>query len=280
MKDNTFLTLLKACAVKKDLYEGTRLHLHIRKRGLLEKNPYIATGLISMYAKCGVLGESHKVLEELSIRNIVTWNAVVSVYAQQGQCHEAFNCLERMQNEGFFPNALTFTCILSVCGKARAIDRGKQIHERIIDSGLLEKDIVLGNSLVDMYAKCGLIAKAQQVLEDLPVRDVVSWYTLIAGYAWHGQCYEALECFKLMENEGLAPDQIIFACILKTCSNIGTLNKVKPVPDGIGSMGFLEQEKSEKSEQYCEALSSNAVTYFCMLQACCQIRANKSIMRS
>ena len=77
MKDNTFLTLLKACAVKKDLYEGTRLHLHIRKRGLLEKNPYIATGLISMYAKCGALKKAREVLEELPTRDVVSWNVIV-----------------------------------------------------------------------------------------------------------------------------------------------------------------------------------------------------------
>ena len=78
-----------------------------------------------------------------------------------------------------------------------------------------------------MYAKCGVLVKAAQVLEDLLVRDVISWYTLIAGYAWHGQCYEALECFKQMQGEGLYPDLVTFLCVLNACSRSGLLGEAE-----------------------------------------------------
>ena len=37
---------------------------------------------------------------------------------------------------------------------------------------------MLGNALVDMYAKCGAVSKARQVLNGMPSRDVVNGQTI------------------------------------------------------------------------------------------------------
>ena len=62
-------------------------------------------------------------------------------------------------------------CILKVCGSIRAIDKGKEIHDTLISLGLLEKNILLGTTLVNMYVKCNAREKAYQVIEELPIRD-------------------------------------------------------------------------------------------------------------
>ena len=80
---------------------------------------------------------------------------------------------------------------------------------------MLEKNVILGTVLVDMYAKCGMLKKAQQVLEDLPFRNIVSWSVLIAGCVQHGQSHEALNYFERMQSEGLLPDVVTFVCLLK-----------------------------------------------------------------
>ena len=61
-----------------------------------------------------------------------------------------------------------YACILKACATIGAADKGKQIHDKIARQGLLQNNIVLGSALVDMYAKCGAVLKAQQVLEGLP----------------------------------------------------------------------------------------------------------------
>ena len=134
-----------------------------------------------------------------------------------------------MENEGHFANAMTFSSVLKACGNTGAIEKGKHAHRMIVSKGLLEKDIVLGNGLIDMYARCGMLAKAQEVLEELPFRNNVSWSALISGYAQHGQGHKALECFERMQTEGLSPDEITFVCVLSACSHSGLLNEAKIV---------------------------------------------------
>ena len=130
-----------------------------------------------------------------------------------------------MKNEGLSPDAITFISVLKACGGTGALVKGKQIHDEIVSRGLLEKDIVLGTTLVDMYAKCGMITKAHKVLKELPIRNVVSWNALIAGYAEQGQCHEALNCLQWMQTEGLSPDKVTFVSILSACSHSGLLEK-------------------------------------------------------
>lgn len=75
---------------------------------------------------------------------------------------------------------------LYACGITQD-DMGKHIHDEIVIQGLLEKNIVLGNALIDMYVKCGVLTKAQKIRDELPDRDIVSWNVLIARYAQQRQ---------------------------------------------------------------------------------------------
>ena len=238
----TFICILKACGGIRAINKGKQIHTKIMSEGLVEKDIMLGSALVDMYAKCGVLERARKVLEELPLRNIVTWNALISGYAQQGQGHEALNCFEQMQSEGIAPDAVTFICTLKVCGEVGAIDKGKQIHTDTISRGLLKKDVVLGNVLVDMYCKCGRLEKAHEVLKELPMRDVVSWNALIAGFVSQGQSHEAMNCFEQMQNEGISPDPVTILCILKACSSIGAINKGKLIHDEIVNKGLLEKD--------------------------------------
>eukprot|EP00250_Pteridium_aquilinum_P023703 c2745_g1_i1 orf=1-222(-) len=55
------VALLKACATQKDLYQGSKLHACILKQGLLRKNVFIGSAIVSMYAKFGALAKAQQV---------------------------------------------------------------------------------------------------------------------------------------------------------------------------------------------------------------------------
>ncbi|KAI5075041.1 hypothetical protein GOP47_0011002 [Adiantum capillus-veneris] len=238
----SFVNSLKACAKRQDLYQGSRIHADIRDSGLLEKNIYLGNSLVSMYAKCGALVRAQQVVDELRVRDVVSWTALITGYVQHGQGKEALCCFCRMRSEGLSPNAITYACILKACGITQEVDMGEQMHGEIVNKGLLENNVVLGSALVDMYAKCGVFSKARKVLDELPVRNVVSWSALIAGYVRQGQGEEALGCFQKMKSEGLSPDAITYACILKACGITQDANMGKQIHDEIASQGLLEKE--------------------------------------
>mgnify|MGYP002775912112 FL=1 len=86
---------------------------------------------------------------------------------------------------------------------------------------------MIGNALIDMYVECCVLMKAQEVLEGLLGRDVVSWSALISGYIQQGQDLEAPKCYEHMQIEGLSPYVTSFICVLKACGNIRAFQNIE-----------------------------------------------------
>ncbi|KAI5060776.1 hypothetical protein GOP47_0025196 [Adiantum capillus-veneris] len=235
----TYVCILKACGNMRAIGKGEKIHRAIANRRLLGTDTVINAAIIDMYTKCGALERAEYVLEELPSRDVLSWSALIAGYVHHGQGNQALICFSRMQSEGFSPNAMTFACILKACGIIGALDKGKQIHEAIAKGRFLENDVVLGSALVDMYAKCGALERAKQVLEGLPARDAYSWSALIAGYTQEGRGEQALNCFEQMQREGVSPDAVTFACVLQACGITGAVDKGEQIHKVISKQGLL-----------------------------------------
>ena len=217
----SLVNMLKSCGKNKDLRKGRRLHDDILRKGLLGKNPYVASSLVNMYAKCGSLTKAQELLDELLVRDVISWSALITGYVQHGRSQDALKWFRQMKDEGLSPDSVTYICILKACSSV-SLEIGEDIHAKVRKRGLLQKDLILGNALVDMYGKCGLLEKAREVFEDLPVQDVVSWNALIGGYVEHGHEEEALSCLTEMMRKNFSPDPVTYVRGLQACSSLGS----------------------------------------------------------
>eukprot|EP00250_Pteridium_aquilinum_P023247 c2648_g1_i1 orf=620-2701(+) len=217
----TYVAILKACTKMNWVERGHSLHAEIVKEGL-HLNPFICSALVHMYFKFGTLAEARDVLDSLPSHDVVLWTALITVYVEQGFCEEALSCFKQMQMEGMFPDPVTYVCCLKACGILGTVDRGMELHSDVILKGF-DENLIVGNTLVDMYAKFGLLAEAKEVFEKLPQRDIVSWNALATGYAEHGLGLEVLNLLGRMNMEAVEPDTVTFVCCLKGCSSIGAV---------------------------------------------------------
>ncbi|MCO5611417.1 hypothetical protein L7F22_065670 [Adiantum nelumboides] len=218
----TFILTLKVCGSKGALDDGHAIHLDAVKRGY-EKLPMIGNSLVDMYVKCGSISESQDVFETLQARQGVSWNILMSGFAEHGFYEEALHCLEKMQIDGVCPDVVTFVCALHVCCCTQTIYRGQSVHMELTKMGL-EGDLSIGNTLVDMYAKLGLILDSQSTFDRLSTQGVVSWNTLITGYVDSGHDGDSLGCLQHMRSMGVCPDTITFISSLRACGRLGCVN--------------------------------------------------------
>ncbi|KAH7330914.1 hypothetical protein KP509_20G007900 [Ceratopteris richardii] len=221
----TYLCVLNACSSVGAIIEGKKVHAEVMRRGLLGNEVALGNALVDMYAKCDALEMAHEVFDGLFVRDVVSWNALITGCCEREFAEQALQLFDFMKAEGHHPNALTFACILKACASVDAVEQGEGVHNEIVKKGLFEHMDVLGNALVALYGKCGIHAKAWQLFQQLSLRDVVSWNALITGCCKHRHGKEALELYELMQNNGVSPDEITFACILKVCSTIGATEK-------------------------------------------------------
>ena len=217
---------LKVHAKQKDLDKVIAIHSDILEGGLLDENVYIASTLMSVYIKCGVIAKAEEVFfSNLCLRDVISWNTIMSGYAQHGLGDEALKYYKQMQDEGYSPDVVTFICVLKACCSIGFLEIGEEIHAKVNMEGLLQKDVVLGTALVDMYAKSGVIRKAQEVFDSLPNRNVVTWNSLLTGYAQLGQAQKVIILLHKMLVENIVPDLVTFLVLLNACNHGGLVEE-------------------------------------------------------
>ena len=165
--------------------------------------------MINGYAKAGQIHAARSLFDQMPERNVVSWSAMITNYAQVGMFKEALELFNEMQLAGLRPNHAGIVGALSACAFLGALDQGRWIHVYVDRNGM-ELDKVLGTALIDMYAKCGCIETARQVFGQMTERDVFSWTSMISGLANHGHSASAIELFIRMQNEGVKPNEVTF----------------------------------------------------------------------
>ncbi|MCO5563364.1 hypothetical protein L7F22_017005 [Adiantum nelumboides] len=184
LRGRAYFFLLE-CAKHEDL-ECCRLLRKLMISSKLDSIPVLADHLIRLFATCGSLDEANQVFEKVSTPSVHTWSAIIAAHAKLEHCASSFELYDRMALTGVESNRCVYLTLLKVCSSATALKQGRQVHHQIIKSGL-HLDVMLMNSVVDTYAKCGLLDEAIKVFQDLPCRTCVSWNALTAGCISQGQ---------------------------------------------------------------------------------------------
>ncbi|KAI5079033.1 hypothetical protein GOP47_0006704 [Adiantum capillus-veneris] len=236
----TLLCCVKACCNIEHLNQGHDAYSTIVKLGF-DGQLFLCNALIDMYTKCGGLMEARHILEHLTARDVISWTTLISGYVDNGCGKEALKCLEEMKEDGVSPNSATLLCSLKACGSTGSLDKGRQIQADI-PIELYRSDPTLGNSLVDMYAKCGSLQEAQEVFDQLPNRTLVSWNSLIAGFVEHGLGDDALDHLEQMQLEGMSPNASTLNCSLKACGLVGSSIRCQEVHTDIVVKGLERAE--------------------------------------
>ncbi|GMI82875.1 SEEDLING LETHAL 1 [Hibiscus trionum] len=214
----TIVSILRACGSVMDLLMGKEVHAQIVKKSI-QTNMYIGSTLVWFYCKCGEYDIASKVLQQMPLRDVVSWTAMISGCASLGHETEALEFLKEMMEEGVKPNSFTYSSALKACAKLGAVTKGKLIHS-FANKTPAFSNVFVGSALIHMYAKCGFVSEAFRVFDSMPERNLVSWKAMIMGYARNGLCQEALQLMYRMEAEGFEVDDYILATVLSACGDI------------------------------------------------------------
>ncbi|RWW84563.1 hypothetical protein BHE74_00006827 [Ensete ventricosum] len=165
----TIVGVLSACAAVGALELGRSLDAYASGNGLYH-NVFVGTALVDMYAKCGNLGRAMEVFDIMPHKNIVSWNAMISALAFNGQGEEAISLFTRMinVNQGFRPNDITFIGVLAACVHSGLVDEGRRWFDVMQSAyGVIPK-IEHYSCMVDLLARAGLLEEAWEFIEKMP----------------------------------------------------------------------------------------------------------------
>ncbi|XP_073013910.1 pentatricopeptide repeat-containing protein At2g03880, mitochondrial-like [Typha latifolia] len=224
----TFPSLLKSCAGIGDVSLGMAFHCWVIHLGF-DRYVIVQSSVLDMYAKCGLVNEAIKVFESTPEKDSVVWNSMISGLARSGRAVEALGVFRRLQWEGVETDLRAIPSILNVCGREGDLVSGKAVHGKVIRWLMDNSDLAVGNSLIDMYSKCGNLGYSKKVFLSMHEQNVVTWSTLIACYGVHGKGKESLIVYEEMLSQGVKPNCVTFTSILSSCSHSGLLDEGRRV---------------------------------------------------
>ncbi|CAH2078612.1 unnamed protein product, partial [Thlaspi arvense] len=128
-------------------------------------------------------------------------------------------------NCGIDIDLATVVSVFAGCADSGFISLGRAVHGLGLKACLSREDRFC-NKLLDMYSKCGDLDSAKAVFTEMSDRTVVSYTSMIAGYAREGLAGEAVKLFTEMEGEGISPDAHTVTAVLKCCARNRLLEEV------------------------------------------------------
>lgn len=129
------------------------------------------------------MGFARKVFDEMTERDLVSWNSVISGYSRIGLAREAVEMFGEMREGGMEPDEMTLVSVLAACGDLGDSKLGRSIEERVVEKGM-ELNSYIGSALVNMYGKCGELDSARRVFDGIKKKEVVIWNAMITGLVW------------------------------------------------------------------------------------------------
>lgn len=216
------LGLIQACSVLGLSKMGLSIHGYMIRKDLT-MDVIVQTSLVDMYAKNGHLEQASCVFRKMVYKNVISWSALISGFAQNGFAANALQLVVEMQSSRFRPDSVSLVSVLLACSQVGSLKLGKSVHGYMVRR--LHFDCVSSTAVIDMYSKCGLLSSARTVFDQISFKDSISWNAIIASYGIHGSGEEALSLFLRMTETNVKPDHATFASLLSAFSHSGLVEK-------------------------------------------------------
>lgn len=143
-------------------------------------------------------------------------------YAESESPRPAIDIHHKMQLFSVEPDTHTYPFLLKAIAKLMAVREGEKVHSVTVKNGY-ESLVFVQNTLVHMYAACGHAESAHKLFELMPETNLVTWNSVINGFALNGRPNEALTLFREMSLEGVEPDGFTLVSLLTACAELGAL---------------------------------------------------------
>lgn len=221
---STFINLAASCQSPETVIQGRLIHSHAIRIGA-DQDTEVVNTFVSMYSKSGDVSSARLLFDVMSSRTCVSWTVMISGYTEKGDMDEALSLFHAMDKTRVSPDLVTLLSLILGCGRFGSLEIGRWLNARADTYGYKRDNVIICNALIDMYSKCGSIAEARDIFDNMSEKTVVTWTTMIAGYALNGVFHESLELFNKMIDSDYKPNHITFLAVLQACAHSGSLEK-------------------------------------------------------
>ncbi|XP_057966183.1 pentatricopeptide repeat-containing protein At4g21065-like [Malania oleifera] len=183
----TIVSVLRACADTGALSIGRRMHALVDEKREIGLKANVNTALIDMYAKCGCIDSAMRLFNSIGRKDVFAWTAMISGLASHGQCQDATELFDQMEQLGLKPDERTITAVLSACRNVGRVTKGYAYFKSMRRKYGVRPTLQHYGCVVDLLSRGGRLNDAEELIRKMPIKpDAVLWRTLIWACKIHG----------------------------------------------------------------------------------------------
>ncbi|XP_047321851.1 pentatricopeptide repeat-containing protein At5g40410, mitochondrial isoform X2 [Impatiens glandulifera] len=215
------------------------VHAQVIKSSLF-RHGFLGDILVSAYGRLDSLNDAHNLFDEITHKDLVSWNSFISVFSRLGLVEKCLNVLNRMRVESDIePNEVTLISTISaIADVGEGLDEGNSLHGIAVKVGLLFECKLL-NALINMYGKFGHLDSAYKVFVEMHVPTQVSWNSLIAVHVHNGFPEKGIVIFKTMRMFGFQPDEANVVSFIQACEDLGIEKLAESIHSYVFASGLV-----------------------------------------
>ncbi|XP_057784396.1 putative pentatricopeptide repeat-containing protein At2g01510 [Salvia miltiorrhiza] len=181
----TFASVLRAASNLALLSLGKQLHSCIISAGFIS-NVFCGSALLDMYAKCGSLKDALVVFKDMPERNTISWNALISAYAQNGDGKATLRSFEEMIESGLHPDPVSFLSVLTACSHSGLVDEALEYFNFMTQTYKVVPRKEHFASLIDVLCRRGRFKEAEAFMAQMPFApDEIIWSSILYSCRIH-----------------------------------------------------------------------------------------------
>jgi len=226
--------------------QGESIHCCLIKLGIAHTEVSLANSLMAMYAQFCMMDEARKVFYLMDEKSIISWTTMIGGYVKIGHAVEAFGLFNQMQRQSAGTDFVVFLNLISGCIQVGELLLASSVHSLVLKCGCDEVDSV-ENLLIAMYAKCGNLTSARRIFDLIIEKSMLSWTSMIAGYAHSGLPAEALDLFRRMVKTDIRPNGATLATVLSACADLGSLSTGQEIEEYVFLNGLESDQQVQTS---------------------------------
>ncbi|XP_062213953.1 putative pentatricopeptide repeat-containing protein At1g03510 isoform X3 [Phragmites australis] len=187
------------------------------------RNAVVWSAMISVHVWAGDLAAAATALDLMDVAPTAScFNTVIAAVVESGDHPaRAIEVYRHMRRVGVAPSFITLLALVPACTAMGTLSSIREVHGFAVRHGMSRRSHI-GSSLIEAYGRCGFLAGAQRVFDQVQDRDVVVWSSLVSAYAFHGHAEVAMSLFRHMEEQDdVRPDGIMFLSLLAACAHAG-----------------------------------------------------------
>uniref|UniRef100_A0ACD5YWM1 Uncharacterized protein n=1 Tax=Avena sativa TaxID=4498 RepID=A0ACD5YWM1_AVESA len=179
--ESALVSAVSACGRLRSVDHGLWVHAYAKWALHGVTSVVLATALVDMYGKCGSIHNAVRVFTAMPVKNIYSWNSMITGLAMNGREMHALSLFWKMQMAGVRPNDITFIGLLGACSHSGLVDEGRCLFNTMVNGFGIKPVPEHYGLMVDLLGRAGYVREAVDFVNNMPVEPHPGLWGALAG---------------------------------------------------------------------------------------------------